>query len=346
MYSTCIFCHSPLGTNDTIEPFPVGRRLAFDEAKGRLWVVCPQCHRWNLTPLEERWEAVEECERRFRATRIRTSTAHVGLARLPSGVELIRIGRPLRPELAVWRYGRALVSRWRRSWFTMTPGNLGAGSGGAFVVAAGTAAAGGFFPLAGTLALAAPVLGYAAYVTAAIREGQKHIVWGLSSEGQPFTLQAAHGQAASLEPADNHEGWALTVRGAGRMRQDIPPQQAIGLLGILMTYVNRGGGRTPNVNAALAALDEVSDAPTYFARAARQAQSRPWFDRSLADLPPAMRLAIEMAVHDRIEGPAYDGELAQLTQAWREAEEIAAIADDLLVPHAVEEALGRRARDQ
>ena len=59
MYSTCIFCHSHLGANASVEHFPVGRRLAFDVSRGRLWVVCRKCERWNLTPLEERWEAVE-----------------------------------------------------------------------------------------------------------------------------------------------------------------------------------------------------------------------------------------------------------------------------------------------
>ena len=56
MYSTCLFCHSDLGANEVIEHFPVGRRLAFDEDKGRLWVICRSCERWNLTPLDERWE--------------------------------------------------------------------------------------------------------------------------------------------------------------------------------------------------------------------------------------------------------------------------------------------------
>ena len=63
-----MFCQKPLGANEVIESFPVGRRLAFDSARGRLWVVCRKCERWNLTPLEERWEAVEDCERIFRDT--------------------------------------------------------------------------------------------------------------------------------------------------------------------------------------------------------------------------------------------------------------------------------------
>src|SRR5215216_5622292 len=99
MYSTCLFCHSKLGANEVIESFPVGRRLAYDEAKGRLWVACMACARWNLTPLEERWEAIEDCERRFRDTRLRASTDNIGLARVKEGLELVRVGKPLRPEM-------------------------------------------------------------------------------------------------------------------------------------------------------------------------------------------------------------------------------------------------------
>src|ERR1700680_1381085 len=105
MYSTCLFCHTHLGANEAVEHFPVGRRLAFDAAKGRLWVVCRSCGRWNLTPVEERWEAIEECERAFRDTSVRVSTANIGLARLPERLELVRIGEPLLPEFAAWRYG-------------------------------------------------------------------------------------------------------------------------------------------------------------------------------------------------------------------------------------------------
>ena len=71
MYSTCLFCNSSLGVNEQITAFPVGQRLAFDPARGRLWVICARCSRWNLSPLEERWEAIDECERLFRGTRLR-----------------------------------------------------------------------------------------------------------------------------------------------------------------------------------------------------------------------------------------------------------------------------------
>jgi hypothetical protein len=105
MYRTCLFCHADLGSNQSVEHLQVGRRIAFDSGKGRLWVVCRKCERWNLTPFDDRWEAMEECERLFRDTRVRFSTDEIGLARLRDGTELVRIGEPLRPEFAAWRYG-------------------------------------------------------------------------------------------------------------------------------------------------------------------------------------------------------------------------------------------------
>ena len=101
MYSTCLFCHSELGRNEALENFPVGRRLAFDAEKGRLWVVCRRCERWNLSPLEERWEAIEQAERYFRATKQRVSTENIGLARLREGTELVHRGRSYSGSLAV-----------------------------------------------------------------------------------------------------------------------------------------------------------------------------------------------------------------------------------------------------
>lgn len=48
------------------------------------------------------------------------------------------------------------------------------------------------------------------------------------------------------------------------------------------------------------------------------------------------RLALEMAAHEESERRAMEGELAILETAWREAEEIAAVADRLLVPKSAE----------
>jgi hypothetical protein len=105
VYSTCIFCHASLGSNEAVEHVAVGCRLAFDATRGRLWAVCRKCERWNLSPLGERWEAIEECERLFGGTRMRVSTDNIVLARVADGVELVRVGSPQRPEMAAWRSG-------------------------------------------------------------------------------------------------------------------------------------------------------------------------------------------------------------------------------------------------
>src|SRR5262245_2928313 len=137
MYATCLFCQKDLGRNESFETFPVGRRLAFDAAKGRLWVVCSHCERWNLSPLEERWEAIEQAERYYRDSRRRVATENIGLAKLRDGTTLVRIGEPLRPEFAAWRYGDQFGRRRNRQLLL-----VGAGVGVLTAVAVGGAIAG------------------------------------------------------------------------------------------------------------------------------------------------------------------------------------------------------------
>jgi hypothetical protein len=50
----------------------------------------------------------------------------------------------------------------------------------------------------------------------------------------------------------------------------------------------------------------------------------------LIDVPLVDRLALEMAAHEETERRALEGELEDLAAAWREADEIASIADALL----------------
>jgi len=61
---------------------------------------------------------------------------------------------------------------------------------------------------------------------------------------------------------------------------------------------------------------------------------------------PERRLAFEMALHEEQERRALQGELLALEQAWREAEEIAKIADNLLVPESDEEWLRKQREGQ
>ncbi len=57
---------------------------------------------------------------------------------------------------------------------------------------------------------------------------------------------------------------------------------------------------------------------------------------TLHSLPGATRITLEMALHEEQERRAIHGELHVLDAAWREAEEIAGIADNMFIPEETE----------
>src|SRR5436309_13669713 len=112
MYRTCAFCNSKLDGDGGPSGVGVGRRLAFDEWKSRLWVICPKCSRWNLTPLDDRLERIEALARAAREGRVAAATEQVALIRW-QGYDFVRVGKPPRLEFATWRYGERLKARQR-----------------------------------------------------------------------------------------------------------------------------------------------------------------------------------------------------------------------------------------
>ena len=343
MYSTCLFCHGRLGSNEVIERFPVGRRLAFDAAKGRLWVVCPRCGRWNLTPLEERWEAIEDCERRFRATALRASTGNVGLARLREGMDLVRIGPALRPELASWRYGPQLGRRWRRRLVARGAEAVGVGAM-TTLVAAGFAASAVMGPLGGGLWATAVLVGKELWE----QHEQRRIVARVPNAGGGGTLviRTADLNAAQLVPVG---GARVGAGGSWRVRlshdggdEELAGDAATRITALLFARINREGGAPDDVREAVAVLEEQGDASRCYGWAADYVRrSRQGFEL-LREFPLQIRLMLEMAAHEEGERRALEGELAELARAWREAEEIAAIADSLLLPAGVGALFGGR----
>ena len=320
MYSTCLFCHSYLGRNDRLPRFPVGRRLAYDTAKGRLWVVCRSCARWNLTPLEERWEAFDECERLFRGTHVRVSTDNIGLVELPDGVSLIRIGKPLRPEFAAWRYGRHFTRRRVKAGFAL---------GGIALGAAGLAL--------GSIVLGFGALTYAgAYATGlwVADEGPKRRpattlrlggrLLHLRQEDAEATRIFSDGGPAQFGVALHHSGGVVLLRG----------ETARHVLGRVVPALNPFGGDAGDVEGAVELIDRTGSAEAHVALTLR------WANRTggwLHSLPVETRLALEMSLQEETERHALEVELTALERAWREAEEIASIADNLLMPGAVVE---------
>jgi hypothetical protein len=352
MYTTCLFCNGDLGRNEVVEAFPVGRRLAFDGAKGRLWVVCRRCERWNLTPLEERWEAIEACEREFRSTRLRVSTDEIGLARLKEGLELVRIGAPQRPEMAAWRYGDQFGRR-RRRHYALLAGGVAVAS--VVVVAGpmlGLIGAGAFQPTLNLLNAGRSI--YRArkviHVPGAGGEATKVRLADvdkvrLSSEDGNVVLRLPVARIRHVLPSVPVVPWWRYDRGEQRT---LTGEDAIRAAGVLLPSLNQRGGSADEVQRAVGLL-EASATPEQLYRHAAQLiprQSRSGLRRAksndlLKNLPAVDRLALEMAAHEDSERRALEGELHVLEAAWRDAEEIAGIADDMFLPASVDEELAR-----
>ncbi len=345
MYRTCLFCNSDLGHNEAVEHFPIGRRLAFDAAKGRLWVVCRKCERWNLTPLEERWEAIEECERAFRGTRLRVSTDEIGLARLKEGLELVRIGDPQRPEMAAWRYGDQFGRRRRRQYLI---------AGGVVLVATTVVVAGPVMGMVGAGALS-PMTNLITTGTNLYRAKKTIVVPG--PEGRTLRTRLADVDRVKMELQGEELSLSVPVVPSKRQRWGLGPNReavtltgddAVRAAGALLPRLNSSGGSAEQVQRAVGIVEEALTPAELFSRAARDLRdtgASGWGDprrrSALKRVPVATRLALEMATHEESERRALEGELYLLEEAWKQAEEVAAIADDMFLPASVETELAR-----
>jgi len=338
VYKTCIYCNRFLGANETVENFPVGRRLAFDQEKGRLWVICERCRRWNLSPLDERWEAIEECERQFYDTPKSYSTDNIGLAHLGEGLELVRIGKPQRREFAAWRYGREFWQRRVKN----------------IVATAVQVVIGGITVIAGANLLPLIIGLRQSRIVARVRDG----------EGGRLFITPQEAKRLKLYRDGNPEGFALDVtyrpeqkrlllwhRGAGKRRQAVlTGPTAIRAAGHILPAINEFGGTDSQVRKAVAMIEDARGPERLFASIATEKGALVpdrIFDRDateLAKMDANVRLALEMAAHEESERRALEGELLLLEEAWREAEEIASIADSLLIPREIEEWIAKHRR--
>jgi hypothetical protein len=335
MYRTCIFCSADLGSNEAVEAFPVGRGLAFDAWKGRLWAICQRCGRWNLAPLEERWEAVEEADKRFTDSRLRVQSENIGLCKLPDGTRLIRVGDALAGELAAWRYGDQLVRRRRQ-----------------YLIAGAATATAGVVLLGGIVALGVGtgLGGFWSVFAQGWEERQSRKIIhrlpaSLSPTGREVAIRRWHVQGARLAEADGGDiglripdidrekrktdGWGRMKFGTGTELL-VPGDQARLVLSRAMVTVNKKGASRDRVGDAVRLIEHARSAEDYLRQAAARGGvlgKREGMEKQ--QLTPVGALALEMALHDESERRAMQGELSALEAAWRQAEEIAEIADAL-----------------
>jgi hypothetical protein len=333
VYTHCFVCRRSLGENDEIPHLTVGRKVAFDVERGRLWVVCPHCGQWCLTPIEDRWETIAECEALFGAAEARVSTTNVGLARARE-VELIRIGPAVRDEIANWRYGPRLARRRR----------LARIAGGAAAIGAGTAAAGAIY-LIGTMAVASSsafVGGWLAMFGTAYAYNLRGIanyapIARLAlPDGTHRTLLRSHLPSIYLHRRSKSVTCVIVM--FGDLQATYSEDDALHLLNRLLPHANWRGASPSEIEDATKRVDKAE----HVCRKQHGNRLEPWEHLAVdqPDKPPALlmkmsptrRLALEMAVNEELEHRAMSGTVTQLADRWSEEEEIARTSDDMFLP--------------
>lgn len=330
MYTTCAFCSAKLDGDGGPSGLGVGRRIAFDEWKGRLWVVCPKCARWNLTPLDDRLERIEVVARTARDGHLLASTEQVSLLRWQH-YDLIRVGKPPRVELAGWRYGERLRARSRERAKVVVPlaiaavglglaANVAAGGSLGFMVwNFGRVADSIYVAMVGgrRVTLAEPPI--CDHCGTLLQLKAKHV------QHARLVLDARHDHAVILScPRCHHEAALLTgVDAQAALRQGL-------------TYLNVRRSSRRRADDAARVVDGAGGPDRLIRDVARR-------ELTLRSLRPERQLALEMAVDEQ-------AEVEELERQWREAEEQAEIADGTLSTNTdLEEALRRlkrRAGDQ
>ena len=134
-------------------------------------------------------------------------------------------------------------------------------------------------------------------------------------------------------------------------------EEAVQMANRLIPGINRAGARKADVQLAVQEIEEAG--PSYrvpsnglpgaewrrgslWTRAEGDGSWRPIKEKHMGlihKLPHPSRLALEMALHEEQERRALQGELKGLEAAWKQAEEIAAISDSLLLPEGTEDFL-------
>lgn len=296
----CVYCDHDLGTAAT--------RPAFDPWLGRLWRVCSGCGRWNVVPLEDRWEALEAYERAAREGESRLRTEHLDLVATGTG-ELIRVGRAPRPELAGWRYGdrvpparaRGLLAWLRRLLVGMPSSPFGYEAG--------------YGELLGDRGLnqrwfASPFLEDAPTLTAAFLHVP--LADACPSCGGPLAIAPWSFQALRLTLDAGRPVVATSCGLCGR-ETAVPARDARAALRLGLSVVNRRLRDGALVERAAVTL-ERADGPEGLLTALSHESV------ALGELGTPDRLALGFALDEQTEAELLEAE-------WREAEELARIID-------------------
>jgi hypothetical protein len=178
-----------------------------------------------------------------------------------------------------------------------------------------------------------------------------------SDDGKRWLVRGRYAQTLRLIPASG-DGWAIEVgceAGSVRRRAVVEGAAARHLAARIVPAFSPDGGRKEDVLRAVRKIEEQRDPESYLRWLARNPRvAKDWSRRKDVvtgkRIPPGTRLetnwhgretalAVEMAVNEENERHALESELTLLEEAWKDAEEVAAIADGLALPTSVERGL-------
>jgi hypothetical protein len=243
--------------------------------------------------------------------------------------------------MAAWRYGDQFGRRQRRAWIY---------SGGVGAAAMLVTFAPHLFGLAAVGGMINPLwnVGYGLYrqhrLAARVRDDDGRLLSVLGGQlahaairwdvrSQDWMLELAHRDVDvrwwTLQP------WSRAATLTGQAARNAAPR--------LLAGINDLGASKRVVRSAVDLLLAVPDPDALFGKTARvhSASKRTPESVPLKSVTPELRLALEMAANESSERRALEGELHLLEERWREAEEIAGIADNLFLPSEVDAELAR-----
>lgn len=323
MYTTCGFCAGQLGGDGGASGLAIGRRFAYDGYRSRAWVICQRCGRWNLTPFDSREATIDALENMSLNGRVAATSEQVSLIRV-GGYDVVRVGKPRRPEYATWRYGERVKARERERMKFIVPATAIAIGG---MVAFNFAIGGGMAYMLGQV----PGMADSLYTNVVGNRKVANVEPPICEKcGKTMVLRAKHLQHARLTHTA-HEDLALLVscpdcRVYGAQIEGADAETA---LRAGLTFVNLKKGKRVKKKAEEAAgYVDRHGGPEQFIRLTTR------IEKPVGNLVGAEALALEMAVDEQ-------AELRELERQWKQAEEIANIADSMLIDPGMDDRLKR-----
>jgi len=316
-YYRCVVCRRVFPANHSLQHLGRGRQIAYDPARGRLWVVCDACGQWSLLPMESRWEALTELEKLVTDEgRCLRQTKNVALLRVRN-VDLIRIGRSNLREESWWRYSRALRHRRQRHMRLTAAGS--------------TAAAGA---LAGSLWITGSMSFVALWLLLDRRllsDGARWLRFGSVAWSGERRCPACLDLGGGSLPFDRRRLIVAAI-GDGRLEARIPcsscgkhvfvlrGQEGASVLRRVLAYHHYSGASPRQIEKATVLIEASGGPAALPGRLLKKG-------KSLSAMGSTGAVALEIAFHDQAERRVLAMKAAELEAHWRREEELAAIID-------------------